>query len=307
MKIAENIIDLIGKTPLVKIDKLAKGTVGEVVVKLESSNPLSSVKDRLGYALIRDGEKKGLIKEGTLIVEPTSGNTGIALAYIAAAKGYKVVLTMPESMSLERRNLLKALGAELVLTPADKGMKGAIDEADRIVSENENAVVLGQFTNPANPQIHYETTAPEIWEDTEGQVDIFVAGVGTGGTLTGVAEFLKEKNADIQIVAVEPETSPVLSGGVAGPHKIQGIGAGFIPTIVKTELIDEVIKVKDEDAGTISKRAAKEEGLFLGISAGANIWAAIEIAKRPENRGKRVVTIGCDTGERYLSTWLFQD
>lgn len=307
MAFVKTIDQLVGNTPLVRVNKLSGSENAEVLVKLESFNPLSSVKDRLGIALIADGESKGILTQDSVIVEPTSGNTGIALAYIAAARGYKLVLTMPETMSIERRNLLKALGAELVLTPGEKGMKGAIEEADRIKSENPKAVILGQFTNPANPEMHYKTTGPEIWKDTEGKVDIFVAGVGTGGTLTGVGRFLKEKNPNIKIVAVEPDASPVLSGGKPGPHKIQGIGAGFIPSIVDTSIIDEVIRVVDLEAGAIARTYAKTEGVLLGISAGANVLAALELAKRPENKGKTIVTVGCDTGERYLSTWLFQE
>lgn len=307
MAVAKTIDELVGKTPLVKINKLAGAENAEVYAKLESFNPLSSVKDRLGLALINDGEERGILNKNSVIVEPTSGNTGIALAYIAAARGYKLILTMPESMSIERRNLLKALGAELRLTPAEKGMKGAIDEADRIAGEDENAVILGQFTNPANPKMHKETTAVEIWDDTEGTVDIVVAGVGTGGTITGVAQGLKEKNSAIKIVAVEPETSPVLSGGKPGPHKIQGIGAGFIPDVVDVSLIDEVVKVADADAGALAREAAKTEGLLVGISSGAALTAALELAKREENKGKKIVVILPDTGERYLSTWLFQE
>jgi len=307
MAIAKSIGDLIGNTPLVQVNKLDGADQANVLVKLESFNPLSSVKDRLGLALINDGETTGILKSDSVIVEPTSGNTGIALAYIAATRGYKLILTMPETMSIERRNLLKALGAELVLTPGEKGMKGAIEEADRIKSENPKAVILGQFTNPANPKMHYATTGPEIWKDTDGKIDIFVAGVGTGGTLSGVGKFLKEKNPNIKIVAVEPDASPVLSGGKPGPHKIQGIGAGFIPSIVDTTIIDEIIRVVDLEAGAVARTYAKTEGVLLGISAGANILAALNLAKRPENKGKTIVTIGCDTGERYLSTWLFQE
>lgn len=307
MAVAKTIDELVGKTPLVKINKLAGAENAEVYAKLESFNPLSSVKDRLGLALINDGEERGVLNKNSVIVEPTSGNTGIALAYIAAARGYKLILTMPESMSIERRNLLKALGAELRLTPAEKGMKGAIDEADRIASEDENAVILGQFTNPANPKMHKETTAVEIWNDTDGKVDIVVAGVGTGGTVTGIAQGLKEKNSAVKIVAVEPETSPVLSGGKPGPHKIQGIGAGFIPEVVDVSLIDEVVKVADADAGALAREVAKTEGILVGISSGAALSAALELAKRDENKGKNIVVILPDTGERYLSTWLFQD
>jgi len=307
MAAVQTIDELVGKTPLVRIHSFDGAQDAEVYAKVEAFNPLSSVKDRLGLALINDGEKRGVLKKGSVIVEPTSGNTGIALAYIAASRGYKLILTMPESMSIERRNLLKALGAELVLTPAAKGMKGAIDEADAIAAKDDNAVILGQFTNPANPQFHKETTAVEIWNDTDGKVDIVVAGVGTGGTVTGVAQGLKEKNSAIKIIAVEPETSPVLSGGKPGPHKIQGIGAGFIPSIVDVSLIDEVIKVSDDDSGVTARAVAKQEGILVGISSGAALWSALEVAKRPENKGKKIVVILPDSGERYLSTWLFQD
>lgn len=299
------IIDGIGKTPIVKLNKLTAGLNAEVWVKMETFNPLSSVKDRLGYALINDAEEKGLLEKGSLIVEPTSGNTGVALAFISAVKGYKLILTMPESMSVERRNLLSALGAELVLTPANLGMKGAIEEAEKIKNE-QSGIILGQFTNSANPTIHEKTTGPEIWADTDGKVDILVAGVGTGGTITGTGRFLKSQNQNIQVIAVEPQNSPVLSGGKAAPHKIQGIGAGFIPEIVDISLFNEIIQVPDEEAGIFARRAATEEGLLVGISSGANIYSAIQLAKRPENAGKTIVTIGCDTGERYLSTWLFQ-
>ncbi len=307
MAVVQNIDELVGNTPLVRINTFDGAENAEVYAKVEAFNPLSSVKDRLGLALINDGEKRGVLKKGSVIVEPTSGNTGIALAYIAASRGYKLILTMPESMSIERRNLLKALGAELVLTPAAKGMKGAIDEAEAIASKDDNATILGQFTNPANPAFHKETTAVEIWNDTDGKVDIVVAGVGTGGTVTGVAQGLKEKNSDVKIVAVEPVTSPVLSGGQPGPHKIQGIGAGFIPSILDTSLIDEVIKVSDDDAGEVARTVAKKEGILVGISSGAALWSALELAKRPENKGKKIVVILPDSGERYLSTWLFQD
>jgi len=298
-------VDTIGRTPLVKLNKLTQGLKAEVFVKLESFNPLSSVKDRLGYALFADGEEKGLINSQSQIIEPTSGNTGVALAFIAAAKGYNLTLTMPESMSIERRNLLSALGAQLVLTPAALGMRGAIEEAEKIKNER-NGVILGQFTNQANPAIHEKTTGPEIWADSNGKVDIFVAGVGTGGTITGAGRFLRSKKSDVKIVAVEPAASPVLSGGKPGPHKIQGIGAGFIPQTADVSLFNEIIQVYDDDAGDFARRAAKEEGLLVGISSGANISAAISLAKRPENAGKTIVTVAADTGERYLSTWLFQ-
>ncbi len=307
MAVANTIDELIGNTPLVKINKLEGTENAEVYGKLESFNPLSSVKDRLGLALINDGEARGVLNKDSVIVEPTSGNTGIALAYIAASRGYKLILTMPESMSIERRNLLKALGAELRLTPAEKGMKGAIDEAAAIAADNDKAIVLGQFTNPANPKIHKETTAVEIWNDTDGKVDIVIAGVGTGGTITGIGQGLKEKNSKVKIIAVEPETSAVISGNKPGPHKIQGIGAGFIPEILDTTLIDEVVKVADADAGKIAREISKTEGLLVGISSGAALSAAQEVASRPENKGKKIVVILPDTGERYLSTWLFQD
>jgi len=300
-----SIVGGIGNTPLVKLNKLVDGLKADVFVKLEFFNPLSSVKDRLGIALIEDGEQKGIISKDSLIVEPTSGNTGVALAFVAAARGYKLVLAMPESMSIERRNLLSALGAELVLTPAALGMRGAVEESEKIKNER-GGIILGQFTNPANPAMHEKTTGPEIWADTEGKVDIFAAGVGTGGTITGVGRFLRSKKSDVKIVAVEPQESPVLSGGKPGPHRIQGIGAGFIPQTTDTSLFNEVIQIQSDDAGEWARRAAKEEGLLVGISSGANISAAIQLAKRPENEGKTIVTVANDTGERYLSTWLFQ-
>ena len=305
MAILNSIIDGIGKTPIVKLNNLANGINANIFVKMETFNPLSSVKDRLGKALIEDAEQKGILQKGTLLVEPTSGNTGVALAFIAAAKGYKLILTMPESMSAERRNLLSALGAELVLTPANLGMRGAIEEAEKIKTE-QNAIILGQFTNPANPAIHEKTTAPEIWTDLDGKIDILVAGVGTGGTITGTGRFLKKQNPEIKIVAVEPKNSPVLSGGNPAPHKIQGIGAGFIPEIVDLSLFSEIIQVPDEEAGIWARKSAREEGMLVGISSGANIYAAIQLAKRPENAGKTIITFANDTGERYLSTWLFQ-
>ena len=306
MPIYDNITQTVGNTPLVKLNRIAEGLKATVLVKLESNNPLGSVKDRIGVAMVEDSEKKGLIKPGDTLVEPTSGNTGIALAFTAAAKGYKLILTMPESMSLERRRLLKVLGAELVLTPAGEGMPGAISAAEKLVRENPDAIMLQQFDNPSNPAIHRATTAEELWADTDGTVDIFVAGVGTGGTLTGVASALKEKKPGLLAIAVEPENSAVISGGKPGPHKIQGIGAGFIPNNLQTDLIDDIVKVSDEAAGAMSRRLAKEEGILCGISSGGNVFAALELAKRPENAGKTIVTIVCDTGERYLSTWLFE-
>lgn len=307
MKIASNITELVGNTPLVRLNKLSNGAAAEVVVKLEYFNPLSSVKDRIALAMIEDAEKKGLIKSGTTIIEPTSGNTGVGLAFVCAQRGYHLILTMPETMSIERRKLLKALGAEVVLTDGVKGMKGAIEKAEELNRAIPDSIIPQQFDNPANPEIHRKTTAEEIWRDTDGKIDIFVAAVGSGGTFTGVSEVLKQKNPSIKTVAVEPFSSPVISGGAPSPHKIQGIGAGFVPAVLNKEIIDEIIKVKDEDAGVTARRLAKEEGIFVGISSGANVWAAIELAKRPENKGKRIVTVAPDTGERYLSTWLFED
>lgn len=307
MPVYTDITKTVGNTPMVMLNRITEGMPGSVAVKLESRNPLYSVKDRIGVAMIEAAEAKGLIKPDTKLVEPTSGNTGIALAFTAAAKGLNLVLTMPESMSLERRRLLKVLGAELVLTPAEKGMPGAIAAAEQLVAETPNAVMLQQFENPANPAIHKSTTAEEIWADTDGAVDIFVAGVGTGGTITGVASALKPRKESLKAVAVEPITSPVISGGTPGPHKIQGIGAGFIPGNLDTELVDEVMQIDHESAGEMARQLAKEEGILCGISAGGNVYAAVEQAKRPENEGKLIVTIVCDTGERYLSTWLFEE
>ena len=304
MKIANNITELIGKTPLVRINKLNSEGKAEVVVKLESFNPMSSVKDRIAFAMVTDAENKGILKPDTVIIEPTSGNTGIGLAYIAAVKGYKLILTMPETMSIERRKLLKIFGAELVLTEGAKGMKGAIAKAEELLIENPNSWMPQQFNNPANPEIHRKTTAQEIWDDTDGLVDIVVGGVGTGGTITGISEALKAKRK-IYSVAVEPEKSPVLSGGQAGPHKIQGIGAGFIPGVYNSSVVDEIIKVSEENSADISRKAAKNEGLLIGISSGAALWAGLELAKRAENEGKVIVVIIPDSGERYLSTWLF--
>ncbi len=305
MKIAKDIMGLIGNTPLVELKKISKGLETVLVGKLESFNPLSSVKDRIGFSMIRDAENKGLIKKGTSIIEPTSGNTGIALAYICAVKGYKLILTMPDTMSIERRKLLGVFGAELVLTPGQEGMNGAVREAERIQKSTKNSILLQQFNNGSNPQIHRETTAEEIWKDTDGKIDILISGVGTGGTITGIAEVLKKRKADFKAIAVEPYDSPVLSGGKPGPHKIQGIGAGFIPGVLKAELIDEIIKVKNEDAANIARILAREEGIFSGISSGAAVKAAIEVGKRKESKDKLIVIILPDTGERYLSTEIF--
>lgn len=307
-KVAKNLTELIGNTPLLELSNYGKKNrlSARLVAKLEYFNPLGSVKDRIGYAMIADAEEKGLIKKETVIIEPTSGNTGIALAFVSAAKGYRLILTMPETMSVERRNLLKALGAELVLTPGTEGMKGAIKRAEELAAETPNSFIPGQFINPANPEIHRKTTALEIWRDTDGKVDLFVGGVGTGGTVTGVGEVLKERNPSVKIIAVEPTDSPVLSGGKPGSHKIQGIGAGFVPDIFNSKIVDEIIGVQNEQAFEAARELAASEGLLVGISSGAATYAATQLARRPENEGKTIVVLLPDTGERYLSTVLFE-
>ncbi len=307
MKVYDDITETIGRTPLVRLKRISRGLNSEIAAKAEFFNPLSSVKDRIALSMVENAEKSGRLKNGSVIVEPTSGNTGIALAFVCAVRGYRLILTMPETMSLERRALLKIFGAELILTPGEKGMKGAVEKAEEVLAGTPGAVMLQQFENPANPDAHKRTTAREIWEDTGGKVDIFVCGIGTGGTITGVGEFLKKRSPRIKIVGVEPAGSPVISGGQPGIHKIQGIGAGFVPKILKKDLIDEIITIKDEEAGDMSRRLAREEGILAGISAGANVAASVKIASRKENSGKKIVTVLCDTGERYLSSWLFSD
>ena len=307
MRIYQDITKTIGNTPLVRLNRITAGLKAQVVAKLESFNPCSSVKDRIGVAMIEAAERDGKIKPDTILLEPTSGNTGIGLAFAAAAKGYRIVLTMPETMSMERRKLLKALGAELVLTPGSEGMKGAIARANEMAAQDKRYLIPQQFENPANPEIHRRTTAEEIWKDTDGKIDVFVGGIGTGGTITGVAEVLKPRKPSLRIVAAEPKDSPVISGGKPGPHKIQGWGAGFIPKVLRTDLLDEVITVSNEDSGALARRLCSEEGILAGISCGGALWAALEVAKRPESEGKLIVVVLPDTGERYLSTWLFEE
>lgn len=306
-RIYEDITKTIGDTPLVKLNNITKGVKSTIVVKMESFNPLGSVKDRIGIAMIESAEKTGLINKNTTIIEPTSGNTGIALAFVAAARGYKLILTMPDTMSIERRDLLKAFGAEIVLTPGSEGMKGAINKAEELLKNTPNSFMPQQFKNPANPEIHRKTTAEEIWNDTDGKIDIFVGGVGTGGTITGVGEIIKKRKPSLKVIAVEPADSPVLAGGKPGPHKIQGLGAGFVPDILNMQVIDEIIPVKNEQAFAASRQLARQEGILAGISSGAAIYAALQVATRPESNGKLIVVVLPDTGERYLSTVLFKE
>ncbi len=306
MNVKGSLLELVGNTPLVRINRMAAGLGAEVVAKVESANPGASVKDRIAVAMIEDAERRGALTPASVIVEPTSGNTGIGLAWVAAIKGYRCIIVMPESASVERQKLMRYLGAELVLTPAGQGIRASVEKANEIVAATANAFMPQQFENPANPEVHRKTTAQEIWRDTDGKVDIFVAGVGTGGTISGVAEVLKKRKPSVRAVAVEPTGSAVLSGAAPGPHRIQGIGAGFVPAVMRRDLVDEIVTVREEDAGATSRRLAREEGLLVGISAGANVWAALRVAGRPENKGKLVVTVLPDTAERYLSTWLFE-